>query len=227
MNKFNPKLITLLPLAAQYIAQNFLKASPSVKNVIRTLRYRSCWYSDDHEELDRIFQGLPDPWNFESSPYEQARLQLLLRMAAGLPHATVCDVGCAEGIFTQMLSGISRHVTGIDVSPTAIARARERSPQPKYVVTSLDSFQPRERFDLVICSETLYYMQNVSSAITKLSALGRFCMVSYIGREAKILDRHFKSRPNVRMEQFTLGTAPLKRTIRIVVWENPVGRSTT
>ncbi len=222
MNNLNLITHLLSTFAGQFIAGNLWKATPSVKNIIRTLRFRTCWYSDDHRELDRIFQALTDPWNFESSPYERERLQLLLQRAMALPHDSVCEVGCAEGVFTQMLSAVCHHVTGIDVSPTAIDRARDRCPAPTYLVTSLEAFQTRKPFDLVICAETLYYIKDVTSAIEKLSMLGRYCMVSYVEREARLLDRFFTEQPNVRMEKFELGKGPLRRKMSLVIWENPL-----
>ncbi len=220
MSNLNFKL-NLLLFVGQFITNNISRATPSIKNVVRTLRYRTAWYSDDHGELERVFKGMRDPWNFETSPYERERLRILLSEVAQFPRDRICEVGCAEGVFTQMISRVFRHVTAIDVSPTAVGRARHRCPSATYVVASLESFRTDRPFDVVVCAETLYYIGDVASAISQLSALGRYCVVSYIEREAKTLDGYFANISIRSMKRYEIGSGIFKRKIVVIVWENP------
>ncbi len=191
----------------------------SVKNIFRMLYFRSAWYSDDHVELERIFKTLKDPWNFESSPYEKERLKLLLAEVGQYPHGSVLEVGCAEGVFSSMLSTISDRVVGIDVSPTAVARATERCPGLTFMTSSLDAFNPGEKFDVVVCAETLYYIQDVSEAIRKISTLGRRCIVSYIQRESGRLDAEIGKIPGVEIRRYDIGAAILGRGMVVASWK--------
>ncbi len=221
MSNFNLKL-NLFLAAAQFMAARASSVRPFIKTLNRITRFRTGWYSDDHEELDRIFQAMSDPWNFASSPYEQYRLQVLLQEVARLPHDRVCEIGCAEGMFTEKLSSVCPQVTAIDVSPTAIHRARARCSTPRFHVTSLEAFQPNEHlFDLVVCAETLYYMKDVPGAIRKLSSLGRYCLVSYLEREAKALDKYFTGLPDVLCKTVEFDTGVLKRRMVCITWRNP------
>ncbi len=45
-----------------------------------------------------------------------------------LEHATVIDVGCGDGWLSRFLAGKGAHVTGIEVSPKHLARARAAEP---------------------------------------------------------------------------------------------------
>lgn len=202
------------------------KFLPALKSSFRAAFFRTCWYSDNHDELDRIFRNLKDPWNFETSPYERERFALLLDEVRKYPHGSVLEVGCAEGLFTGMLATLTKDIVAIDVSPTAIARAKERHPGPEFLATSLDDLRPGRKFDLVVCAETLYYIRDVAGAIEKLSSLGRWCIVSYLRRESKRLDAFFINRKSVEFREIRVGTGVSSGTMIIAAWENPDGKGT-
>ncbi|HLF15545.1 MAG TPA: SAM-dependent methyltransferase [Bacteroidota bacterium] len=209
----------MLFLLCEYLSKNGSPGAPSLKNILRSVYFRSAWYSNDHGELERMFHTLKDPWNFESSRYEQERLKLLLGEVERHSNGSILEVGCAEGVFSSMLSTVTRRVVGIDVSPTAVARARERCPGMTFMTTSLEAFEPEAKFDLVVCAETLYYIQDVREAINKLSSLGRRCIVSYIQREAGRLDAEIEKIPGVEIRRYEIGTAILGRGMVAATWE--------
>ena len=219
MIQFDVKLAFLLYIG-RLVSNNPFLGRPAFKNALRTLLFRTAWYSDDHNELGRIYQILKDPWNIQVSQYEQTRLRLLLEEVQRHPHESVLEVGCGEGVFTSLLTTIAQRVVAIDVSDTAVARARERCPTATYVTTSLNDFVPGHAFDLVICAETLYYIQDVRQAIEKLSSLARYCVVSYIGREARRLNGYFEQVPSAQMRKYEIGRGVLKRSVILVVWNN-------
>ncbi len=188
--------------------------------MLRTALFGTCWYQDDHDELERLFQGLRDPWNFETSDYERERMLVLAREVSRYPHASILEVGCAEGVFTEMLTAMSPRVMAIDVSATAVSRAQARCPGARCIAVSLDAFQAAEPFDLVVCAETLYYVRDVPRAIGKLSSLGRRCLVSYIRRESGRLDGYFEERPGVSVAHLELGARWLKRGMVVATWTN-------
>lgn len=199
----------------------FSKFSALWKALLRELSHSPRWYADSPDEFERLFRWSPDPWNFEVSPYERRRLQGLLDIVKQYPHESILEVGCAEGVFTSELSKIAKHVVAIDVSPTALARAKQRCKDVAFIQSSLQDFHWDSRFDLVVCAETLYYVKEVAQAIQQLSNLGRYCLVSYIGREMKNLDSYFLKMPCLKFERFQYSHWLIKRSARIVVWENP------
>jgi SAM-dependent methyltransferase len=206
-------------LIYEYLRKHNAPGLPLFKNLMRTALFRSAWYSDDHDELERIFRSLKDPWNFESSPYERERMKVLLREVERYRPASILEVGCAEGAFTMMLSTVTGRVVGIDVSPTAISRAQQRCPGLTFNTTSLEAFEPEEKFEVVICAETLYYIQDVRTAIDKLSSLGRRCIVSYIRRESGRLDGEIGRIPGIEMRTFEFGTKFLRRGMVAATWD--------
>jgi len=202
------------------MSKNICKSLPLLKTIWRELFYRPTWYSDSQDDFERLFLWSDDPWNFQSSRYEKDRLEFLLQIINNYPCDSILEVGCAEGIFTTHLQNIARQVVAIDISPTALSRARQRCPGTSFSQKDLRDFTSITRFDLVICSETLYYMKDVAEAIDKLTSLGKRCVVSYIHREAKNLDPYFRQMPLTEYKQFKKSYWLWKRAMSVVVWEN-------
>ncbi|QAA76411.1 MAG: hypothetical protein BIP78_0645 [Candidatus Bipolaricaulis sibiricus] len=110
----------------------------------------------------------PDPWEYTTSTYEKRKYELKLAVLpraadpASPPYARVLELGCAEGVFTCLLAeaGVGREVVGVDFVPTAIDRARSRCPSlpVRFHVMDVTRELPDGPFDLVYCSEVLYYL---------------------------------------------------------------------
>ncbi len=71
---------------------------PHTRPPLRT-RNEAPRYIDDTMVLERLFRERPDPWDFLTDPYEQACLTHLGGIVQRVPHASVLEVGCAEGVF--------------------------------------------------------------------------------------------------------------------------------
>ena len=93
-----------------------------------------------------------------------------------------------EGALTRYLVGSATTVVGIDGSSTAIARARTRVPKATFTCRTLETYNARESFDLVLAVEVLYYVSNPREALEQLLLLGRSVIVSYTTRERQRLE---------------------------------------
>lgn len=110
----------------------------------------------------------PDPWGYTESPYEGRKYELKLSIlprrpdSASPPYERVLELGCAEGLFTCKLAqaGVGQEIVGVDFVPQALERARARCPQAQVTFMLLDitAELPPGEFDLVYCSEVLYYL---------------------------------------------------------------------
>src|ERR1051325_9347875 len=68
--------------------------------------------------------GRGDPWNIENSTYERDRCIYLLKMLEGRRYGRVLEIGCGAGYLTRMLTAHADHIVALDISQTAIDRAR-------------------------------------------------------------------------------------------------------
>lgn len=157
----------------------------------------------------------PDPWNYEASPYERRKYELKLALLprrpnpSAPPYRRVLELGCAEGVFTCQLAeaGVGQEVVGVDFVPQALARARGRCPRPdvKFHAMDITAELPPGKFDLVFCSEILYYLGSLSQ-IRRIA--GRLCRKLEVGGHlvlvgpwpaARLFHRPFLSHPELRV----------------------------
>lgn len=118
---------------------------------------------------DRFRHSEGDPWGLCWRATEQHRYDCVLTLARRcLPanllqtrQAAILDVGCATGNFTRRLATLSDRVLGIDLSETAIARARLSSSDVSYLQAGVsDPVIHEASFDFITCLEVLYYVDS-------------------------------------------------------------------
>lgn len=129
-----------------------------------------------YEELEAISKDT-DPWTKDATYYAQSN-QHILDLVNMVPHDSILDVGCASGEITKLLTTISNDVTGIDVSKSAIERAKKNVPQAKFEVASLEDFQTTKKYDVIVCAEILCYILDRKQALQKLKQLGKYLVTS-------------------------------------------------
>jgi SAM-dependent methyltransferase len=77
-----------------------------------------------------------------------------------IPGARVLELGCADGAYAeQLLAQGARSVHGIDVSETAVARARERAVPERLSFSCADATVPIEgRYELIVGRAILHHL---------------------------------------------------------------------
>ncbi|MFZ1431104.1 MAG: polysaccharide deacetylase family protein [Geminicoccaceae bacterium] len=115
----------------------------------------------DRARWESLF-ATPDPWSY-SAPYEQRKYEQTLELLPDAPVGRALELACAEGHFTVQLAPRVGQLLAADIAATALERAQERCRGFDHV-----SFQQLDmrrdpipgRFDLIVCSEVLYYVGN-------------------------------------------------------------------
>ena len=111
------------------------------------------------EYFDATYAQHDDPWGFTDRWYERRKRAVTL---ASLPHeryARALEVGCSIGVLTEDLTGRVDDLLAVDISPTAMERARarlgDRARVERFDVR--DGF-PAGEYDLIVISEVGYYL---------------------------------------------------------------------
>ena len=110
--------------------------------------------------FDDLYLAEHDPWRFETSPYERAKYEASLAALEGKRFERALEVGCSIGVFTELLAPSCDELWAIDISPVALERARPRLLGVDHVhleKRSMPEDMPPGPFDLIVCSEVLYY----------------------------------------------------------------------
>jgi SAM-dependent methyltransferase len=111
------------------------------------------------EHFERLAGESADPWDYETSAYEQAKYR---RTLAALPKRTgrTLELGCSVGVFTAMLAPRCESLLAVDFSPTALDHARRRLDGVAHVELEqrlLPEQTPTGPFETIVCAEILYY----------------------------------------------------------------------
>jgi SAM-dependent methyltransferase len=104
-----------------------------------------------------------DPWSLESSEFERAKYARQIGILGGRHYARVLEIGCGAGYFTRSLARIADQVLALDISSSAIARARTAAAGLESIdfrVANIMEYNlgAGKPWDLVVMSETIYYL---------------------------------------------------------------------
>lgn len=114
------------------------------------------------ERFDRLYHENPDPWGYRTSSYEQEKYAATLAALPRGTHGLCLEVGCSIGAFTDLLAARCEHVVAIDFSLGALELARRHLRGRRNLDLLRASFPeetPPGSWDLIVCSEVLYYLQ--------------------------------------------------------------------
>ena len=101
-----------------------------------------------------------DPWGY-TNIYEQTKYEQTLDMLPGGSIGKALELACAEGHFTCKLAPRVQQLVANDISSIALKRAAERCRGFDNIEFQCFDFMKEtipDRYDLIICSEVLYYV---------------------------------------------------------------------
>jgi cyclopropane fatty-acyl-phospholipid synthase-like methyltransferase len=111
--------------------------------------------------FEDLYAGERDPWEFETSAYEQAKYDATLAALPRLRYRRGLEIGCSIGVLTARLAGRCASLLAIDVSEQALAAARVRCrglANVQFEKISVPGEWPAGSFDLIMLSEVIYYL---------------------------------------------------------------------
>ena len=117
-----------------------------------------------HSKAEAFFEELwkkGDPWQFETSAFEREKYEAEIAALGGRRYSRVLEIGCGAGCFTRSLARIADQIIAIDISPTAIARARTIGLDTvDFKVANIMDYNPRVEgpWDLIVLNETICYL---------------------------------------------------------------------
>jgi SAM-dependent methyltransferase len=112
------------------------------------------------ENFEARYAADPDPWDFETSAYEHEKYERTLAALGDRRYGRAFEAGCSIGVFTALLAERCDELLAVDIAQAAVDAARARLASCHHVRVerrTLPGEWPSGPFDLVVCSEILYY----------------------------------------------------------------------
>jgi 2-polyprenyl-3-methyl-5-hydroxy-6-metoxy-1,4-benzoquinol methylase len=140
--------------------------------------------------FESMYAEREDPWEFASSQYERDRYAAIVRALGNRRYRRAFEPGCSIGILTAQLATFCDRVEAMDISPTAVTRARlhcKRLTNVQILCGSLLDMIPEGEIDLVVFSEIGYYfteiqLSSVATGLVKqMSPEGTLLAVHWLG----------------------------------------------
>src|SRR5436309_2203228 len=112
------------------------------------------------QKAESFFEDLwkrGDPWKLETSEFEQAKYDREIAILPGRRYPRALEIGCGAGAFTRHLARVADGILALDISPSAIDRARASGINSvDFRVANIMDYNPRAEgpWDLVVMNET-------------------------------------------------------------------------
>ncbi len=145
------------------------------------------------DHFEQLYAARPDPWHLATSGYEQSKYAATLAALPRDRYAAGLEIGCANGVFTRMLSDRCDALLAIEPVPAALAAAQRRNAQRGWIRFA-GMFVPAEwpsgTFDLIALSEVIDYLgaddidRLAERVCASLMLGGDMIMVHWIGKKA-------------------------------------------
>ncbi|OSP54373.1 methyltransferase [Pseudoruegeria sp. SK021] len=139
------------------------------------------------DHLQGLYANSHDPWGFEHSAYEQAKFKATRAALSRHRYQSAFELGCGNGQLARHMAEIAFRYTGMDAVGKALDAARVAVPTGRFVRGFYPCDLPDDRFDLVILSEILYFLDEASlrhlaSDIAGKWPLAEVICVTWLGR---------------------------------------------
>ena len=163
-------------------------------------------------KFEEMYQKFNDPWHQKenmSEFYSRVLTPVTLRQY-GLRN--IVEMGCGLGAFTDYLQTAVPDciITGMDISETAIAKAKKSYPDINFIKGEILEFSenPDDKFEAVIFSEIMWYiLQDLDDVIKNLSK-------NFRGRMVIINQVFYKGEQKYGNEFFTC----LEEMVQYIPW---------
>jgi ubiquinone/menaquinone biosynthesis C-methylase UbiE len=119
------------------------------------------WKQNMKDRVNRLYDDLAWLWplweDVEEYKKESKLFAELIKKYSNDTPRTLLDIGCGSGKFTFHLK---RHfkITGIDVSESMLANAKNLNPDCEFVATDMRDFNLQRQFDSVFVNDSITYI---------------------------------------------------------------------
>lgn len=111
-------------------------------------------------EFEKLYQNCEEPWNQISGEMFRTDKAVILNLITKYNRKNIVEIGCGLGSFTKRIFDLGVNVTGVDISTTAIKKAKEKYPDINFLVGDILDFYIYEKInpDCIVMAEITWYV---------------------------------------------------------------------
>jgi len=112
--------------------------------------------------FEELYANDDDPWNFETSTYEQEKYQKTIAAFSGRTFNKALEIGCSNGVFTKLFAPKCNELLAIDISAEALNSAKKRCAEfshCEFKQWDIAQGVPEKDYDAIVLSEVGYYFE--------------------------------------------------------------------
>jgi SAM-dependent methyltransferase len=143
------------------------------------------------DHFRRLYEVSQDPWQYRTSPYEQAKYRSTIACLGERRFRSGFEAGCSIGILTRLLAPRCEALLAVDIIEEPLRAARAMcadQPWVRFKRMRIPDEWPDEAFDLIVLSEVLYFLSPADIAAvadrvcTTLGSGGVVLLVNWRGQ---------------------------------------------
>lgn len=126
-------------------------------------------------------------WEYRNHTYYEELVDDSLIPFDNIKKGTLLDVGCGDGLHTQLLYQRGFDVTGVEVEELGIKYAREMcSNKIEFINSSIEDFLKSDRsFDYLYCLNTIEHLEDTNTIIEVMKNIKNFGVIITDDNEAR------------------------------------------
>ncbi len=132
------------------------------KNNTKYSRYQDYVIKDGKlvGEFEEMYQDYDDPWEQSTREKWASEKAVALNLIEKLNAQKVMELGCGLGHYTKKIADLGVDVLGVDVSETAIRKAKLNYPKCNFVVGDILDFELYKKYkpDIIVMAEITWYV---------------------------------------------------------------------
>lgn len=122
-------------------------------------------YSESY--FDTLYRDHSDPWEYQTRWYEKRKRDMCLAALPQDDYAYAIELGCGNGVFSELLAGRCLSLLSIDGNQKAVKLAKQRLINHTHIevvqgviphALADGSSINNQTYDLIVISEILYYL---------------------------------------------------------------------
>ena len=143
-------------------------------------------------DLQRLYAETDDPWDFDTSAYEQEKFAATAAALSRDRYRAGFEIGCGNGALARHIAPRCDGYVGMDAVERAVEAARARVPDARFIQALYPCPLPEDDFDLILLSEFLYFLgadtiRDLAVDLERRWPDAELILVTYLGDTAHTL----------------------------------------